>query len=295
MRDERLRDRRSDDPIWADLEAMCRAQPATRVDPFMEGRVLARLTTPRERAWRLRPAYVVGALLLLAGTASAVWRPLARWLTPAPSAPSAITAQSSAAAPSRPTQPTQPTQFDPPPATGFPGGTPTIAAPGVLAAVETPRKSHPALPSAHPTKHVTAGQLEPATINVPTPPSTAPLAVEHEVARPLPAPAARRPFDPEGSLIVQSALRALRVEHRIGRARSLLADYLRRFPDGPLVEDAVALQIEAAMADGNQHTARELATRYLRDYPAGRFREAAHQALTTETRERSKDDPSPHP
>jgi hypothetical protein len=90
---------------------------------------------------------------------------------------------------------------------------------------------------------------------------------------------------------VLSAVRALRVERRIGRARSLLADYLRRFPDGSLAEDALALQIEAATADRDRIAARELAARYLREYPTGRFRSAAGQALN----DFSKEERGSHP
>ena len=59
---------------------------------------------------------------------------------------------------------------------------------------------------------------------------------------------------------------------RIPRAPSrLLAAYLRTYPRGALVEEAVALSFEAADARKSPAAA-TFAQRYLRDYPQGRFR-----------------------
>ena len=76
---------------------------------------------------------------------------------------------------------------------------------------------------------------------------------------------------------VLAGMRALRLDHDPVRARTLLARYLERRPNGALAEEALALTIEAAVAhhDGD---AAALGARYLRRYPAGPFRELALRA-----------------
>ena len=77
---------------------------------------------------------------------------------------------------------------------------------------------------------------------------------------------------------VVMAVEALRNQRDPGRAAKLLAQYLAAHPRGALVEEAVALSIEAAAARRDPSAA-EFAKRYLRDYPNGRFRQAAETAL----------------
>ena len=76
---------------------------------------------------------------------------------------------------------------------------------------------------------------------------------------------------------VLAGMRALRLDHDPVRARTLLARYLERRPNGALAEEALALTIEAAVAhhDGD---AAALGARYLRRYPAGPFTELALRA-----------------
>ncbi len=116
------------------------------------------------------------------------------------------------------------------------------------------------------------------------------------VARALPAPIAEAPAAPEivvaaaprvhharvvrsedPSLVV-SAIQALRQDQDPARASRLLAAYLRTYPRGALVEEAIALSFEAADARKSP-TAATFAQRYLRDYPQGRFRVAAERLL----------------
>jgi hypothetical protein len=77
---------------------------------------------------------------------------------------------------------------------------------------------------------------------------------------------------------VLAAVRALRRDHNPVRARALLNGYLSAHPDGALVEEALAISIEAAVAnrDGD---ANMLALRYLRLYPSGPFHGLAERAL----------------
>jgi hypothetical protein len=77
---------------------------------------------------------------------------------------------------------------------------------------------------------------------------------------------------------VVMALEALRKQHDPDRAAKLLATYLAAHPHGALVEEALALSIEAAAAR-HDPAAADFAKRYLRDYPRGRFRQTAETAL----------------
>ena len=87
-------------------------------------------------------------------------------------------------------------------------------------------------------------------------------------------PALRAELD---AVLVLDAIAALRREHDPARARERLDLYAKRNPNGPLIEEALALSIEAAMAEGDARAV-VLADRYLARYPTGRFRAAAQQA-----------------
>ena len=80
----------------------------------------------------------------------------------------------------------------------------------------------------------------------------------------------------DGGLVVQ-AMRALRRDDDPALARALCTAYLRRHPDGPLAEEALALTIEAAVAQ-HEPDAPALGARYLQRYPNGPFRGLAQQA-----------------
>lgn len=77
---------------------------------------------------------------------------------------------------------------------------------------------------------------------------------------------------------VLAAVRALRRDHNPVRARALLNGYLSAHPDGALVEEALAISIEAAVANRDAD-ANSLALRYLRLYPSGPFHGLAERAL----------------
>jgi hypothetical protein len=135
-----------------------------------------------------------------------------------------------------------------------------------------------------------------------TAPTVALAPAPHHVARPLRAPVAELPAAPEPEIVaapvaappapvhhahvarsedpslVVSAIQALRQDHDPARASHLLAAYLRAYPRGALVEEAIALSFEAADARKSP-AAVTFAQRYLRDYPQGRFRVAAERVL----------------
>ncbi len=78
--------------------------------------------------------------------------------------------------------------------------------------------------------------------------------------------------------MVQTAVEALRRDRDPQQASRLLEQYRKRNPDGALGEEALALAIEAALARKSPQ-AMSLARQYLAEYPNGRFRQVALQAL----------------
>jgi hypothetical protein len=104
-------------------------------------------------------------------------------------------------------------------------------------------------------------------------------------ARPGPRVGDRlRPSKGEDPSRVVGAVKALRTENDPARAARLLAEYLRIYPRGALLEEALALSIEAAAARRDP-AATTFAARYLAEFPKGRFRRAAEQALSQRTQE----------
>jgi hypothetical protein len=85
--------------------------------------------------------------------------------------------------------------------------------------------------------------------------------------------------DDDEPTLVAAAVRALRRDHEAAHAAALLDEYLRRWPNGALAEEAMALSIEASQAAGGDGRTRALAVRYLQRFPSGRFVETAQRAL----------------
>jgi hypothetical protein len=75
---------------------------------------------------------------------------------------------------------------------------------------------------------------------------------------------------------VLAAMRALRRDHDPVRARELLDAYMTGHPSGGLVEEALAISIEAAAVHHDADAA-DLAERYLRLYPTGPFHRLAER------------------
>ena len=233
----------------------------------MQARVLARLERPRRPVLRLRPAFVVAlCVLFFAATASALWGTARRWL-----APPRPTATAPATAPALHSGPAPAAATSSPPTS-----TAADRAPAPLAV-------HAVAPPSHVQRRKQAVAVERVADSVdrkpietsPPPPS-----------RPAPL------LDPQESVLVHAAVRALRVDGRTSRARALLAEYLSRFPHGALAEDAVALQIEAAVAARDSTAARRWATRYVNDFPSGRFHAVADSVLREDS---SKSDSGSRP
>jgi hypothetical protein len=83
---------------------------------------------------------------------------------------------------------------------------------------------------------------------------------------------------PEEAALVLAGLRALRRQHDPSQAGVLLTRYLNHFPQGTLVQEALAIAIEAGLARGERQTAAQLAAQYLDRFPAGRFVRLARKA-----------------
>jgi hypothetical protein len=95
-------------------------------------------------------------------------------------------------------------------------------------------------------------------------------ATESTAARAAAAPA-------EEASMVLTGLRLLRRDHDPTQASVLLGRYLERFPRGALVQEALALAIEASVAKGDGRAAAGLAEQYLARFPSGRFSGLAHK------------------
>jgi hypothetical protein len=105
----------------------------------------------------------------------------------------------------------------------------------------------------------------------------APVAAAPSATAEAPAAPAKAAPAHEAALLM-AAVRALRHDRDPARAATLLDNYLRRFPDGVLAEEALAYAIEAASVRGDAR-ASALARSYLQRYPHGRFERAARAVL----------------
>ena len=133
--------------------------------------------------------------------------------------------------------------------------------------VPTPPAAAPAKPQARPASPAAPAIVAPTPVELPV--------AEPESPRQRPSRVRARSEDPSQ---VVAAVEALRKQHDPERAAKLLAGYLAAHPRGALVEEAVALSIEAAAARRDPAAA-DFARRYLREYPGGRFRQTAEAAL----------------
>jgi hypothetical protein len=116
----------------------------------------------------------------------------------------------------------------------------------------------------------------PSAVEVARPPA-APARAAAEVAPAATEELERRAaaYDSE---LVHRAVRALRRDRDPALAARLLEQNRAKNPAGPLAEEALSLQIEAAMALRSPR-APEYAREYLNRYPAGRYAAVARRAL----------------
>jgi hypothetical protein len=279
---ERLRDQQAGDP---DLELAQRLVEAKRTpaDPFLKDRVRARMRSPRRiipRGHRLRPIGAVAALVVLGvvSVASAmVGRAVIRQLRARSAAPAPVAAPSGLATPPAGLGPDHPAPSRP---AARPGPAPSgLATPSDVALART---SHSPFAGPGPDRPAPS---RPADRPGPDPSSDAKASRGRAIPEPEPEPQAEpapspsapaRPRTPSAaeSALVAEAYSALRHRHAAQRAIVLVDNYLEQFPNGALIEEALALGMEAAHAT-DPEKAGELAERYLESFPRGTY---AHQA-----------------
>lgn len=112
-----------------------------------------------------------------------------------------------------------------------------------------------------------APDARPAEVPAVAPPVSA------AAADPPPAPAVEIPeeVDPAEASLVLSATQVLRQRGEPARALALLGEHRRRFPQGALQEEALALNLECLVALSDLRAGAQ-AREYLNRYPRGRFR-----------------------
>ena len=257
---ERIKDTKPGaDPILDEAASLLGAAPPYVPSPTRARRVrtaIAERRSARRVVWRVRPFAVAMTVLVIAGVAGAMvggWRALRRRaIVPPPRTTPLHVPHAQSPAPRVEVVP------------------PAIAPPAP--SVETippriaPRRTPPVAPAA----------------NVEAPIRDLPREGTPASATPVDRP----PLEREMALL-QAATRALRVDHEPERAGVLLDDYLGHHPDGALLEEALALAIEAAVARHDTH-AIDLAARYLQRFPSGRFAPQA-RAATRRLREAESD------
>ncbi len=244
-----------------DPEAARMARLLAHAAPFAESaarmaRVRRALDEPRRRpaaAWALRPAVVVAmALGVVAIAGAAVGRhfllrpahaPAPERLAPRPPAPVPVPA---------PVPAPVPVPVPVPAPVLVPVPAPVVAPAPAPAPVAAP-------PPRQPARHKPAKAAPPA-------PALDPAKVVEE----------REPdFETQ---IVHDAVQALRRDNDPSRAAMLLRFYLKKSPDGPLAEEALALAVEATRLEHPAESA-ALGRHYLARYPGGRFRAQAERAV----------------
>jgi hypothetical protein len=164
---------------------------------------------------------------------------------------------------------------------------PVLLVVGVASATVGPRLYHAVVPQ-HSFEQEPAAHSQPA--HVAAPQAHAPMAA------PAAAPAPKDTIAPEdleaekpttpaphavqsgpGASLMMEALQA-RHAGDTARAQELTAEYQKKYPNGALKEEALAISLESA-ASRNDPNAAKLAQRYLAAFPHGRFRAQAEQVL----------------
>ncbi len=262
----------SSDPALARLSELCRKTAPTRVDVSARVRVLASLEeAPTGRPSRLFKFATVAASLIIVSTAFAMLGPLRE----------KVFSRVSSEKARPPTVHVPSVQNAAPTAVAAP--LPLESPPEAPVSIPRPIKRSAIVHSLNPSRIDAPHDLPPATtaplVEAPaTAPSTS-LAIAPadsptvtKEAPVLAAPSA------EETRLVHEAARALRVDNSPRRAAQLLNEYLARFPDGAILEEALALSIESS-AVMNDPRAGTFAHRYLARFPSGRFAAMAREAI----------------
>lgn len=131
----------------------------------------------------------------------------------------------------------------------------------------------PQLPAAPPPVAKAKASAPVAAPAAPSLPSITPEELEAE--KPTPAPRASQ--SGPGASLMMEALQARRAGDS-ARAQELTAEYQKKYPNGALKEEALAIAFESAAARKDPSAAK-LAQKYLASFPHGRFRAQAEQVL----------------
>jgi hypothetical protein len=131
-----------------------------------------------------------------------------------------------------------------------------------------------------PTQVVAPKALPQQAAPAPAPRAVEDLAVESEPedAKRSAVPAPRAGQSGPGASLMMEALQARRAGDT-ARAQQLTAEYQKKYPNGALKEEALAIAFESAAARNDPGAAR-LAQKYLASFPHGRFRKQAEQVLS---------------
>jgi hypothetical protein len=98
--------------------------------------------------------------------------------------------------------------------------------------------------------------------------------------KPTPIPTPRANQSGPGAALLMEALQARRAGDA-ARAQQLTAEYQKKYPNGALKEEALAISFESAAARNDQ-SAKRLAQKYLATFPHGRFRKQAEQVISNQ-------------
>jgi hypothetical protein len=293
---KRLRDTQATSPLMKNVRALLEAEPPLPDSRDRMLRVRAALDRPRARGNLLRvPAFAAAVAIALFGASAfaavriyeAIERPAA---SPAAAAersarharraaerdvarPSAEANAEPARAGEAAEQPAvQTAQSVAAPVRAVPPRAPSREVHAVRPRAPS-REAHE-VERARPTRARAAGRRAPDEGARPQPSHEAELEPAQAAAVDPPAPAART----NDSELVHRAVRALRRDGDAALAARLLAEHRARSPGGPLAEEALSLQIEAALALRSPR-ATALAREYLARYPGGRYASIAARAL----------------
>jgi hypothetical protein len=275
---KRLRETQANSPLMKNVRALLDAEPALPDSRDRMLRVRAALDRPRARGGLLRvPAFAAAVAVALFGASAfaavriyeAIDRPAAQ---PAPAGEPQHAARKGRRAHKR-------SAAQPLPETTAvqPQAAPVQTAPPVA---EPVRAVSPRAPSARAVvdhEPVRTPRVRDGARRLHGDGARSQAKREAEASAPEQA-LATPPAAASDSELVHRAVKALRRDGDPALAARLLQEHRARTPEGPLAEEALSLQIEAALALRSPRAA-ALAREYLARYPGGRYASVAARAL----------------